>query len=375
MALRVLLADESSTIKRVISLSLQDYPAEVQSVHLGVDVLETARSFKPDIIFADVLLQKKNGYEVCAELKKDPELGNVPVVLIWSGFMELDEVKLQFANPDAKLEKPFGAEALRALVKDLLAKHSTKPSAPPQTVAPKKPQAPPTPVAEPKKTTDDLEAFLTFPTGDTAGMDSFLKLNDQNEPKPAPDPASVEPRPEDQWEMLKLSTVQEPEPSAAIEEKNDITKFKIEVPAEAEISNVTVSYELPQDDLDNFPAKEPTKKQATQPEPQIVETVAPVLSEPAAQPPQPEPPHQPVATTPQNVVLDADQKNQVVEMVARAVLLNLTSDKLEEIVKKQAEKTLESVAERFVADMAEKVIKAELERLLRDQESGSGITT
>ena len=64
MALRVLLADESNTIKKVMELSLQDFAVEVKAVNMGVDVLEVARNFKADIIFADVLLPKVSGYEV-----------------------------------------------------------------------------------------------------------------------------------------------------------------------------------------------------------------------------------------------------------------------------------------------------------------------
>src|SRR5690606_27290914 len=112
MALRVLLADESSTIKKVFQLALQDFAAELKPVNLGVDVLPVAQSFKPDIIFADVLLQKRNGYEVSAELKQDPALKSIPVVLMWSGFMELDEDKYQASMANAQLEKPFDVAAL-----------------------------------------------------------------------------------------------------------------------------------------------------------------------------------------------------------------------------------------------------------------------
>ena len=59
MALRVLLGDESATIKKVIQLALQDYSVEVKSVHLGLDILDVSRTFQPHIIFMDVLLQKK----------------------------------------------------------------------------------------------------------------------------------------------------------------------------------------------------------------------------------------------------------------------------------------------------------------------------
>jgi two-component system cell cycle response regulator len=122
MALRVLLADESTTIKKVMQLALQDFAVEVKAVHAGVDVLDVARAFLPDIIFADVLLQKKNGYEVCAALKADRELKTIPVVLMWSSFMDLDAAQARSCGAEARLEKPFDVETLRKEVLELVPK-------------------------------------------------------------------------------------------------------------------------------------------------------------------------------------------------------------------------------------------------------------
>jgi two-component system, cell cycle response regulator len=116
MALRVLLADESPTIKKVFQLALQDFAVDVRSVALGPDVSQVAQQFKPDIIFCDVLLQKKSGYDVSAELKGDAQLKSTPVVLMWSGFMDLDQDKFQAAMADGSLEKPFEVADLRQLV-------------------------------------------------------------------------------------------------------------------------------------------------------------------------------------------------------------------------------------------------------------------
>ncbi len=130
MALRVLLADESSTIKKVIGLSLQDFAVEVKVVHSGVDVIEVAKQFKPDLIFADVLLQKRNGYEVCFDLKNDPELSKIPVVLMWSSFMDLDEKAYIRSQANAKLEKPFEVDHLRQLVTQLSQRAQTQKASP-----------------------------------------------------------------------------------------------------------------------------------------------------------------------------------------------------------------------------------------------------
>ncbi len=120
MALRVLLADESVTIKKVIQLALQDFAVEVKAVPVGLDVLEVSKSFQPDLVFADILLQKRSGYEVCADLKKDAATAAIPVVLMWSSFMELDQRQVDTCGADGRLEKPFEVEALRKLVLELV---------------------------------------------------------------------------------------------------------------------------------------------------------------------------------------------------------------------------------------------------------------
>lgn len=126
MALRVLLADESHTIKKVFQLALQDFAVEVRPVNIGLDVLSVAKKFKPDIVFADVLLQKKSGYEVCAEIKNDPELKDTPVILMWSGFMELDDDKVQASRANSKLEKPFDVNSLRKIIQEFVEKTKTQ---------------------------------------------------------------------------------------------------------------------------------------------------------------------------------------------------------------------------------------------------------
>jgi len=142
MSLRVLLADESDTIKKVFQLALQDLNAEIKSVHSGLDVIDVAQSFKPDIIFADVLLQKKNGYDTCHEIKQNPNLGTTPVVLMWSSFMELDQEQLKKSKTDDQLEKPFDADFLRSLIKKHVASVSANP----------------------------LDRFLSFPKSISAGL-------------------------------------------------------------------------------------------------------------------------------------------------------------------------------------------------------------
>ena len=122
MSLRVLIADKSTSIDRVFRLGLQDLGAGVKSVQNGLDVLPMAESYQPHIIFADILLQKKNGYEISKELNQNQKTKHIPVVLMWSPFMELDQKEYQNCGAKAELEKPFEIEVmlqtLNSLVKE-----------------------------------------------------------------------------------------------------------------------------------------------------------------------------------------------------------------------------------------------------------------
>jgi CheY-like chemotaxis protein len=130
MALRVLLADDSSTIKKVIQLALQDFGVEVKAVPVGSDVESVARQFKPDLILADVLLAKKNGYEIAQDFKQKTEFNAIPIILMWSSFIAFDQDRFLQSKADDKIEKPFDAETLRQVVRKHVVKLQTNKIAP-----------------------------------------------------------------------------------------------------------------------------------------------------------------------------------------------------------------------------------------------------
>ncbi len=196
MALRVLLADESTTIKKVVQLTLQDFDVDVRSVSVGLDVLSVTKAFKPDLIFADVLLAKRSGYEVCHDLKSDPETQKIPVILMWSGFMEIDEQKARLSGADRRLEKPFDPSALRGLVQDLVKKTRDNPVSsfiqfPPLPEFQESPvQATAQPVSEPQisyvaqaptQVTQNIPTHQELVIDDTESVDEWIQKPPQTE--------------------------------------------------------------------------------------------------------------------------------------------------------------------------------------------------
>ena len=103
-------------------MALADYGVEVKSVPSGLDVLPVTHTFQPDIILADILLTKKNGYEVCFEIKADAKTRSIPVILMWSSFMQLDQPQAQKVKADASIEKPFDSETLRSVIEKCVPK-------------------------------------------------------------------------------------------------------------------------------------------------------------------------------------------------------------------------------------------------------------
>ncbi|HRO66723.1 MAG TPA: response regulator, partial [Pseudobdellovibrionaceae bacterium] len=250
MALRVLLADESTTIKKVIQLALQDYGVEVKSVPIGLDVLPVAKSFQPDMIFVDVLLQKKSGYDVAKDLKEDSRLSATPVVLMWSSFMEIDEAKAQASRADARLEKPFDADILRKLVKDLVPRtldhkisgYLTFPKLPDFTDEPKSPMA---------SLTEDVPAETAEQGGDAlpeAPLDNIYAI-----PEVSESDIQVDVAPEDQFSNVPLSATKAP--TAGTEESwshQDLSKFKIQIPKDGaqNLGADLDKYMIPAEELD-----------------------------------------------------------------------------------------------------------------------------
>jgi len=122
MTKKVLLADDSVTIRKVARITLKDGDFELTTVDNGDDAIKKAREIKPDIVIADIVMPGKNGYEVCEEIKKDPALKNTAVLLLATSFEGYDETKGAKAGADGHITKPFDAKILLKTINDLAAK-------------------------------------------------------------------------------------------------------------------------------------------------------------------------------------------------------------------------------------------------------------
>lgn len=132
MPRRILLADDSITIQKVVELTFSDSDFDVISVGNGDQALRKAREVRPDIALLDVIMPEKNGYEVCQILKQDPDLRRMPVLLLTGTFESFDRERADQVGADGYLTKPFESQMLISKVEELLA------SAPRQVTPPER---------------------------------------------------------------------------------------------------------------------------------------------------------------------------------------------------------------------------------------------
>ena len=118
---KLLLADDSVTIQRVIELTFADEDVQVIAVGNGQQAIERAERDRPDIVLADVGMPEHDGYEVAAFIKGNPALAHIPVVLLTGAFEPIDESRARAVGCDGVLVKPFEPQMVISRVKDLLA--------------------------------------------------------------------------------------------------------------------------------------------------------------------------------------------------------------------------------------------------------------
>ncbi len=134
MGKKILLADDSITIQKVIELTFSDEDFDVVTVGNGRLALERLPEVRPDIVLCDIIMPEKDGYEVCEQIKSSPTWSHLPVLLLTGAFEPFDQERATRAGYDGSLAKPFEPETLVAKVKELLARVPRPAPARPATV-------------------------------------------------------------------------------------------------------------------------------------------------------------------------------------------------------------------------------------------------
>jgi DNA-binding response OmpR family regulator len=134
MRRKILLADDSPTIQRLVTQTFADSDFDIVSVSNGEAALRKFEDIHPHIVLADIYMPGKNGYEVCAYFKIHAALAATPVILLVGAFDAFDEQTAATAGAAASITKPFEPGALVELVTSVLTSQAPPVETPPAQV-------------------------------------------------------------------------------------------------------------------------------------------------------------------------------------------------------------------------------------------------
>ena len=111
---RILVVDDEANHRRAIRRVLMDLDAEIMESETGKEALETAKTFRPDLVILDILMPAMDGYEVCRKLRRDPETVGTMILLLSARLHVTARLEGYEAGADDYLSKPFDPEELSA---------------------------------------------------------------------------------------------------------------------------------------------------------------------------------------------------------------------------------------------------------------------
>jgi twitching motility two-component system response regulator PilG len=117
-AVKVLIIDDSNTIRRSAEMFLRQAGYEVILAEDGFDALSKISDHRPRIIFVDVMMPRLDGYQTCALIKQNPHFRSTPVIMLSSKDGLFDRARGRLAGSDRYLTKPFNKEGLVSAVMD-----------------------------------------------------------------------------------------------------------------------------------------------------------------------------------------------------------------------------------------------------------------
>ncbi len=118
---KILVVDDEPNVVRTLTFVLKKEGYDVSSATNGEEALTKARELRPNLMFLDVMMPKKNGYEVCRELRGDSTMNDIHIVMLSAKGQETDREKALHFGADEFMTKPFSPIGVVGRVKELLA--------------------------------------------------------------------------------------------------------------------------------------------------------------------------------------------------------------------------------------------------------------
>ncbi len=115
--IKVMIIDDSNTIRRSAEIFLKSSGCEVILAEDGFEAMSKIVDNQPNIIFIDIVMPRLDGYQACMLIKKNPTYQSIPVIMLSSRDGLFDKAKGRIAGSDNYLTKPFTAEGLLSIIR------------------------------------------------------------------------------------------------------------------------------------------------------------------------------------------------------------------------------------------------------------------
>jgi two-component system, OmpR family, alkaline phosphatase synthesis response regulator PhoP len=123
MAKKILIADDNITNRELLQDVLERFKPwglEIFNAANGVEALDLAKKEKPELILLDIMMPDMSGYEVSKQIKADPELANVYIIMVSAKTQQEDRKQAVHAGADEYITKPFDIRLVRERVQSIL---------------------------------------------------------------------------------------------------------------------------------------------------------------------------------------------------------------------------------------------------------------
>ncbi len=130
MGKKILLADDSVTIQKIVELTFEGEGLELEVAADGHEALERAEASPPDLILADSTMPGLSGVELCRKIREHPVLKPIPVILLTNSFDDFNRADGDAAGVTTYVEKPFESQALLDQIHELLSEEGAHAPAP-----------------------------------------------------------------------------------------------------------------------------------------------------------------------------------------------------------------------------------------------------
>lgn len=251
----ILFADDSATMRTIVEKTFAAEQFKVVSVPSGEAAILKSREIRPDIVIADIGMAGVSGYDICKAMRKDPELRDIPVIIMGGVSNPYDEMKGIEAEVTEYMKKPFDTTELIEKVKELassalerddhaeeidsslLVDETSREMAVPKPsgggLYPEKPAVAPTgpsPIFSPMGTKPSTKETMAFGRSVIADDDKFYEEPPEEEPL-SEETADILDEPSDQW-LQKTEAAPEPIEIGDREDSSSSASFQVSTLAE-----------------------------------------------------------------------------------------------------------------------------------------------